>query len=101
MGNFEEARKFNGNIISHLSSFLSNSSTPVLLLEKEPNNLQAHSLAQLIEKGVSRGTVSFYLLCRMLKLILTDGYIGMAIVGGAAALGTLALAGLIRRATRK
>jgi len=68
MGNFEEARKFNGNMISRLSSFLSNPATPVLLLEKEPNNLQAHSLAQLIEKGVARGTVLFYLLCEMLKL---------------------------------
>jgi len=66
MGNFEEARKFNS-----------------LLLEKEPSNLQAQSLAQLIDKGVTR-----------------EGYIGMAIVGGAAALGTLVLASLIRRAAR-
>ncbi|PPQ65469.1 hypothetical protein CVT26_000109 [Gymnopilus dilepis] len=66
MGNFEEARKFNG-----------------LLLEKEPTNLQAQSLAQLIEKGAAR-----------------DGYIGMALVGGAAALGTLIVAGLIRRARK-
>ncbi|KDR65724.1 hypothetical protein GALMADRAFT_260131 [Galerina marginata CBS 339.88] len=64
MGNFEEARKFNA-----------------LLLEKEPTNLQAQSLSQLIEKGAAR-----------------DGYIGMALVGGAAALGTLVVAGLIRRA---
>ncbi|KAG7444295.1 mitochondrial fission 1 protein [Guyanagaster necrorhizus] len=67
MGNFEEARRFNG-----------------LLLEKEPTNMQALSLAQLIEKGVAR-----------------EGYIGMALVGGAAAVGTILLAGLIRRATRK
>jgi len=31
----------------------------------------------------------------------TEGYIGMAIAGGAAAVGTLLIAGLIRRATRK
>jgi len=68
MGNFDEARKFNGNMISRPSSFQSNPSTSVLLLEKEPNNLQAHSLAQLIEKGVARGIVSFFLLRRILKL---------------------------------
>ncbi|KAF7356706.1 Mitochondrial fission 1 protein [Mycena venus] len=67
MGNFEEAKKFNG-----------------LLMEKEPSNMQAISLAQLIDKGVTR-----------------EGYIGMALVGGAAAIGTLLVAGLIRRATRK
>ncbi|KAF8909410.1 hypothetical protein CPB84DRAFT_1766067 [Gymnopilus junonius] len=66
MGNFEEARKFNA-----------------LLLEKEPTNLQAQSLSQLIEKGAAR-----------------DGYIGMALVGGVAALGTLVVAGLIRRARK-
>ncbi|KAH9479576.1 mitochondrial membrane protein [Psilocybe cubensis] len=66
MGNFEEARRFNG-----------------LLLEKEPTNLQAQSLAQLISKGAAR-----------------DGYIGMAIVGGVAAVGTILLAGLIRRARK-
>ncbi|KAF8817569.1 mitochondrial fission 1 protein [Phlegmacium glaucopus] len=67
MGNFEEARKFNA-----------------LLMEKEPTNLQAQSLGQLIDKGVAR-----------------EGYIGMALVGGAAAVGTLLIAGLIRRAARK
>ncbi|KAJ7355403.1 hypothetical protein DFH08DRAFT_689728 [Mycena albidolilacea] len=67
MGNFEEAKKFNA-----------------LLMEKEPSNMQAISLAQLIDKGVAR-----------------EGYIGMALVGGAAAIGTLLVAGLIRRATRK
>ncbi|KAJ7583277.1 hypothetical protein C8J56DRAFT_1015113 [Mycena floridula] len=55
-----------------------------LLMDKEPTNMQALSLAQLIEKGVAR-----------------EGYIGMAIVGGAAAVGALLFAGLIRRATRK
>ncbi|KIK09050.1 hypothetical protein K443DRAFT_672087 [Laccaria amethystina LaAM-08-1] len=67
MGNFDEAKRFNA-----------------LLLEKEPGNLQAQSLAQLIDKGVAR-----------------EGYIGMALAGGVAAIGTIVLAGLIRRATRK
>ncbi|KXN86626.1 Mitochondria fission 1 protein [Leucoagaricus sp. SymC.cos] len=55
-----------------------------LLLEKEPTNLQAQSLSQLIEKAVTK-----------------EGYIGMVLVGGAAAIGGLLLAGLIRRAARK
>ncbi|ETW78982.1 hypothetical protein HETIRDRAFT_387189 [Heterobasidion irregulare TC 32-1] len=67
MGNFEEARNFNA-----------------LLLDKEPTNMQAHSLGVLIDNGVKR-----------------ESYIGMALVGGAAALGTLIVANLIRRATRK
>ncbi|KAG6854258.1 mitochondrial membrane protein [Blastosporella zonata] len=66
MGNFEEAKRFNA-----------------LLLDKEPTNMQAQSLASLIDKGVAR-----------------EGYIGMALVGGAAAVGTLLLAGLVRRARR-
>jgi len=66
MGNTEEARSFNS-----------------LLLDKEPNNLQAQSLAQLIEKAATR-----------------DSYIGMALVGGAAALGTLAIATLVRRSRK-
>ncbi|KAF8582792.1 mitochondrial fission 1 protein [Ramaria rubella] len=66
MGNFEDARKFNS-----------------LLLEKEPNNLQAQSLGTLIDKGVTR-----------------EGYIGMALAGGAAALGTLIIAGMIRKSRK-
>ncbi|KAH9166725.1 hypothetical protein EDB89DRAFT_2002022 [Lactarius sanguifluus] len=54
------------------------------LLEREPTNLQAQSLDSLIDTAVKR-----------------EGYVGMAIAGGAAAVGTLLLAGLIRRATRK
>ncbi|KAG6869235.1 mitochondrial membrane protein [Termitomyces sp. T159_Od127] len=54
-----------------------------LLLDKEPSNLQAQSLSSLIDKSVAR-----------------EGYIGMALVGGAAAVGTLLLAGLIRRARK-
>lgn len=38
MGNYDEARRFNA-----------------LLIEREPNNLQAQSLNHLIEKGVARG----------------------------------------------
>ncbi|KAG1788213.1 uncharacterized protein F5891DRAFT_997052 [Suillus fuscotomentosus] len=67
MGNFTEARSFND-----------------LLLSREPTNLQAQSLASLIDKGVAR-----------------EGYVGMALAGGVAAVGTLLIAGLIRRATRK
>lgn len=66
---------------------LENSTTScitALLLEKEPTNLQAQSLSQLIEKAVTR-----------------EGYIGMALAGGAAAVGGLLLAGLLRRAARK
>ncbi|KAH6916172.1 mitochondrial fission 1 protein [Coprinopsis sp. MPI-PUGE-AT-0042] len=71
MGNYEEAKKFNA-----------------LLMEKEPTNLQAQSLSQLIEKRISTGAQYS-----------SDGYIGMAIAGGAAALGAILLAGAIRRAT--
>ncbi|KAI0923825.1 mitochondrial membrane protein, variant 3 [Taiwanofungus camphoratus] len=62
MGNYEEAKKFNS-----------------LLMEKEPTNMQAQSLATLIDQRVTR-----------------EGYIGMALVGGAAALGTLLVASVIR-----
>ncbi|KAH9962036.1 mitochondrial fission 1 protein [Russula compacta] len=54
------------------------------LLYREPMNLQAQSLDTLIDKAVKR-----------------EGYIGMAIAGSAAAVGTLLLAGLVRRAARK
>ncbi|EED80915.1 predicted protein [Postia placenta Mad-698-R] len=67
MGNYDEAKRFNS-----------------LLMEKEPTNLQAQSLASLIDQRITK-----------------EGYIGMAIAGGAAALGTILLASLIRRATRK
>ncbi|KIP10001.1 hypothetical protein PHLGIDRAFT_85705 [Phlebiopsis gigantea 11061_1 CR5-6] len=67
MDNYEEARKFNS-----------------LLMEKEPTNMQAQSLASLIDKKVAR-----------------DGYIGMALVGGVAAVSALVAATLIRRATRR
>ncbi|KAI0091710.1 mitochondrial fission 1 protein [Irpex rosettiformis] len=67
MDNYEEASRFNS-----------------LLLEKEPTNMQAQSLAALIERKVTR-----------------DGYIGMAMVGGIAAVSALVAAALIRRANRK
>ncbi|KAG8220942.1 hypothetical protein J3R82DRAFT_2447 [Butyriboletus roseoflavus] len=66
MGNYSDAKSFND-----------------LLLEKEPTNLQAQSLASLIEQAVTK-----------------EGYVGMALAGGIAALGTLVIAGLIRRAAR-
>ncbi|EAU90349.2 mitochondrial fission 1 protein [Coprinopsis cinerea okayama7 len=71
MGNYEEAKKFNA-----------------LLMEKEPANLQAQSLNQLIDNKIAKGAAAF-----------PQGYIGMAIVGGAATLGAILLAGIIRRAT--
>ena len=37
----------------------------------------------------------------LLHLFSPEGYIGMALAGGAAALGTIVIASLIRRATRK
>jgi len=67
MGTYDDARKFND-----------------LLLEKEPGNLQAQSLRELIERAVTK-----------------EGYIGMALAGGAAAVGTILVAGLVRRAMRK
>ncbi|KAM6496932.1 hypothetical protein JOM56_007405 [Amanita muscaria] len=67
LGNYDEARRFNG-----------------LLLEKEPANLQAQSLGQLIDRAVTK-----------------EGYIGMALVGGAVTIGTLLVAGLVRRAARR
>ncbi|KAH9839862.1 mitochondrial fission 1 protein [Rhodofomes roseus] len=66
-GNYEEARRFNS-----------------LLMDKEPSNMQAQSLASLIDQRVTR-----------------EGYIGMALAGGVAAIGTILLASLIRRAARK
>lgn len=55
-----------------------------LLMEKEPSNMQAQSLMTLIEKGVAK-----------------EGYIGMALVGGAAAITTLLIAGLVSRRGKK
>ncbi|MBW0539073.1 hypothetical protein O181_078788 [Austropuccinia psidii MF-1] len=50
LGNYSEAKRFND-----------------ILLEKEPNNLQAKSLANMIEKAVTK-----------------EGYVGLSLVGGAA-----------------
>ncbi|PLW11900.1 hypothetical protein PCANC_15619 [Puccinia coronata f. sp. avenae] len=58
LGNYTEAKRFND-----------------LLLEKEPRNLQAKSLAQLIEKAVTQ-----------------EGYLGLSIAGGAALVGGVLLA---------
>ncbi|KAL1409038.1 Mitochondrial fission 1 protein [Vanrija albida] len=55
-----------------------------LLLAVEPENMQAQSLRQLIDKAVTR-----------------DGYIGMGIIAGAAAVTGIVLASVIKRATRK
>ncbi|WFD00089.1 mitochondrial membrane protein [Malassezia yamatoensis] len=54
-----------------------------LLLEREPNNLQAQSLNALIEKGIAR-----------------EGYIGMALLGGAATVAGVVVTSLLRRGRR-
>ena len=107
MGNFEEARKFNG--VSNL----------VILLEGEiraysdPPNLSAAHRERAHESSSSvswtthrqgcstRSVPSLSLNAPYTHMISTEGYIGMALVGGAAAVGTLLIAGLIRRAARK
>lgn len=61
MGNFEEARKFNGVSNLLFEDILSAYSDPqALLIEKEPTNLQAQSLGQLIDRGVARGQFPFF-----------------------------------------
>ena len=104
MGNFEEARKFNGVLNLLLEDVIrAYLDSQALLIEKEPTNLQAQSLGQLIDRGVARGRFPFLfsLNAPYTHMITTEGYIGMALVGGAAAVGTLLIAGLIRRAARK
>jgi hypothetical protein len=60
MGNFDEAKKFNGWIsCTQLIRCRSYCYNLALLTEKEPNNLQAQSLASLIDKAVTRGTRYF------------------------------------------
>ena len=90
-----------------------------VLIEREPNNLQAQSLNQLIEKGVARGklplhSLSLRLFDAMLQYLcsltlkrcfwrwvgMIEGYLGMALIGGAAAVASIALAGLMRRGRR-
>ena len=105
MGNFDEAKKFNGTRDT-ISPNLNIQVIPsiALLMDKEPTNLQAQSLSSLIDKGVARGTPMIDLLAGILErpdLVNTEGYIGMALAGGAAALGAIAIAAIIRRATRK
>lgn len=75
-----------------------------LLLEKEPTNMQAQSLSNLIEKKVTRGMLdSLQLSSSVVNKVVycVDGYIGMAMVGGIAAVSALVATALIRRATRK
>ena len=74
-------------------------------MEKEPANLQAQSLGQLIDKRAATGEslrsdIDFVFTNDALGSFV-DGYIGMALAGGAAAVGAIILAGLIRRAARK
>ncbi|GAA5945502.1 hypothetical protein JCM3775_004179 [Rhodotorula graminis] len=67
LGNYPEAKRYNG-----------------LLLEKEPNNIQAQSLNQLVEQAVSK-----------------EGYVGMAIAGGAAAAAGIVFAALMSARSRR
>ncbi|TNY19844.1 hypothetical protein DMC30DRAFT_417531 [Rhodotorula diobovata] len=67
LGNYPEAKRYNG-----------------LLLEKEPNNIQAQSLNQLIEQAVAK-----------------EGYVGMAIAGGAAAAAGILFAALMSSRGRR
>ena len=60
MGNYEEARKFNSQAFLYSVVWLSKADTIItlcsgLLIEKEPGNLQAHSLGTLIDKGLAKG----------------------------------------------
>ena len=66
LGNYAEAKRFNDS-----------------LLEKEPGNLQASSLQQLIDDKVSK-----------------EGLMGMAIIGGAAVVAGI-VGGMIMRGSRK
>lgn len=68
-----------------------------LLLSKEPENLQAQSLNELIDRAVTKGKAVTHVQPDHTADCLIEGYIGMALVGGAAAVGTLLLAGLVRR----
>lgn len=71
------------------------------LLEKEPNNLQARSLGELIDQKLTRGVpLVLMMIERDLIFLPAEGYIGLAIAGTAAALGTVLLATFIRRAHR-
>ncbi|GAA5891864.1 hypothetical protein JCM8208_002916 [Rhodotorula glutinis] len=67
LGNYPEAKRYNS-----------------LLLEKEPNNIQAQSLNQLVEQAVSK-----------------EGYVGMAIAGGAAAAAGIVFAALMSARSRR
>ena len=55
-----------------------------LLLEREPNNSQAQSLHALIEQGIAK-----------------EGYIGMALLGGAVTVTGVVLTALLRRGRRQ
>lgn len=102
MGNYEEARRFNCKL-NFTAELKSDSDCDIALLrEKEPTNMQASSLEQLIDDRVKRGTRTSQTSSAAFTVTdtITEGYIGMALVGGAAAIGTILLAGLIRRARK-
>lgn len=101
LGNYNDARKFNE-----------------ALLEFEPNNHQAHALRQEIEARVAKGKTklpsflpelpSLFFWCHgrtnpangffiFFANLIVEGYIGMAIVGTVAAVGTIILTSLLKK----
>lgn len=60
-----------------------------MLLEIEPDNTQAIELKQDIESKMKRGKSEFF--------IFSDGMIGLALVGGLAAVAVGAIIGLTKR----
>ncbi|KAK7207065.1 mitochondria fission 1 protein [Myxozyma melibiosi] len=67
LGNHVEAKRYND-----------------LLLDREPNNMQARSLNKLIDDKVAK-----------------DGLVGLAIIGGAVAVGSVLVGSLLRGSARR
>jgi fission 1 protein len=103
IGNYDQAKGFNCEFSfqNFAGPSFEQATATAQLLEREPTNLQAQSLDNLIEKALKQGALLTFLFLPEADWLCTEGYMGMAIAGGAAAVGTLLLAGLIRRATRK
>ncbi|KTW30971.1 uncharacterized protein T551_01523 [Pneumocystis jirovecii RU7] len=77
LGSYSDARRYND-----------------LLLDKEPDNIQARHLQALIDHNVTRGIYS-----SLLSLLTSppEGYFGMAIIGSLLALGGLVIGTWARR----
>lgn len=85
LGNYEEARKFNGLFLINVVSV--NVDVEIdMLMDKEPHNMQAQALGGLIQKAVSKG--AFGGACALWSsgqcLKCTEGLVGMALVGSLA-----------------